>query len=227
MHVARAALAIVTPLSLFACRGSNEHKRPVPLPSASEVVVAPPEPPKVPAAGDFFCKDDASNQTSGGRITACTLAYDRELNRVLCAAEKTAAFHPNGVLRECTAKDTVSLDGFTCRETVLLYSDGRLKRCRLSEGRRVSPQVETHERDLLTLYPAGALKELAFADRAKVKGFACKLVVFHEDGQVKRCDLTEVTKVQGATFRSGDSVCFDDKGKVADCKSLTFDEGLN
>lgn len=209
-------------LVLLGCEGCR-GKLPVSESTGSEdaeaaAVVAPD--PNAPVC------EPADRKVFNGKLTRCILGKSFTTGPYTCVAGKTFEQRPDGSFKGCTLATAASVGGFTCKDTLDLYVTGALRRCRL-DADKVVGALTVKAGDWVTLFPSGSLKrlEIVAAPRELAKGLSCKgsFNYFYEGGGLKKCENAEATIFQGTKLKSGDFVCFDAKGKVDDCKKLSWD----
>jgi hypothetical protein len=216
----------LTALLLLACEKHTASSESQATPSASSVATL-----KTVAFGVPPCRTDQPSTNAHGRTTSCTLASEFALDGYVCAAGKTIEIHPSGKLKGCSLKEPKVVDGWSCQDGMTLYPTGRLRRCKVTDGRRLDPGIEVRAGDWITLYEGESLKRLELAvGPNEIQGHPCKgyLNFFHENLQLKKCELAADTTIDGQKVASRTAagapvyVCFDAKGKrVADCATLT------
>jgi hypothetical protein len=173
------------------------------------------------------CKDDTNKRSdSNGNVTSCLLASAQSFEGYACEAGKIAEFS-KGVFKGCYLAEAKEVDGFTCKAGLSLYPNGKLRRCQITAAKKVAEGIEARPTDWVTLYEGGSIKRLELASGPnKILGLPCKgyLNYFHENGKLKKCELSETATVDGANVEVKDKsvyVCFDEQGKrVADCNLL-------
>jgi hypothetical protein len=174
------------------------------------------------------CKDDTNKRKdANGEVTSCLLASPQSFEGYACEGGKVAEFS-KGVFKGCYLAEAKEVDGFTCKAGLSLYPSGKLRRCQITAAKKVAEGIDARPTDWVTLYETGTIKRLELASGPnKILGLPCKgyLNYFHENGKLKKCELSETATVDGQSVEVKDAsvyVCFDDQGKrVADCKLLT------
>ncbi len=172
------------------------------------------------------CVADGNKQEVSGRLISCLLSEEWKPGRYTCKKGYMVGLHPNGSLKTCSFATPTDVDGFRCQEQTELYDNGKFKRCKLGAAKTVNG-VDLRVGDWITVYKSGAVKRVELGlIPGKLKDYSCKgyMNYFHENGQLKKCELAASAKIDGAEVAGGTFVCFDDKGKrVSDCNALTFD----
>jgi hypothetical protein len=164
---------------------------------------------------------------SNGKLKRCLLDKPYKSGPYTCSAGKMYEAQADGSLKGCYLQSAVTVSGVSCKDGLDLYPDGKLRRCKVEADKTIG-DVSIKTGDWLTLFASGAVKrlEVGAAKRELKKGFTCKgyLNYFHENGQLKKCELGEPATVNGKPAKVGEFACFDDRGKsVADCKALSWD----
>ncbi len=171
------------------------------------------------------CVNDAHKRQSGAKLSACTLAADWSIGKLKCRKDRLLELHPDGALKRCSLVGPTDVSGFGCQENTELYEDGKFKGCKLTASKTVNG-IDVRADDWITVYKSGTLKRVQLNNPAKLKGLPCKgfFNYFHENGQLKKCELADVAKIDEQEVPAGTLVCLDDKGKrVSDCKLLNWD----
>ena len=174
------------------------------------------------------CKDDTNkHKDANGDVTSCLLASPQTFEGYSCEGGKIAEF-AKGVFKGCYLAEAKEVDGFSCKAGLSLYPSGKLRRCQVTAAKKVADGIDARATDWVTLYESRSIKRLELASGPnKILGLPCKgyLNYFHENGKLKKCELSETATVDGESVEVKDKsvyVCFDDQGKrVADCKLLT------
>lgn len=189
-----------------------------------------------PTSAEPPCKDDqnktvATSGPAAGSVTRCLLTKNYSVDGYECEAGKIADFYGAGKLQGCYLTSAKTIDGYSCKEGVSLYPDGHLKRCKTTQAKHVADGVDVRQGEWVTLYKSGAIKRLELSNGPnKILGMPCRGYwnYFHENGRLKKCELSEDTVIEGKKVASKGPkdaavyVCFDDAGKrVADCNLLT------
>lgn len=184
------------------------------------------------ASDEVPCKDDSNKSLANGRISSCVLAKDFTIDGYDCVGSKMFELHAaQGKLKGCYLKAPKIVDGWSCQDGLSLYPSGRLRRCKVTTPKSAGEGVDVRPGDWVTVYEGAGIKRLELAvGPTKVQGYPCKgyLNFFHENGKLKKCELSEDTTIEGKKVNAKTDagaavfVCFDDKGKrVTDCNVLT------
>jgi len=188
-----------------------------------------------PTNGDGLpCRDDASKSAANGKVTSCLLTKDFTIDGFECVGGKMIEMQPqSNKLKGCYLKSPKSVDGWSCQDGLSLYPSGKLRRCKVTAGRNAGEGIDVRAGDWVTIYEGtGAIKRLELASGAnRVQGYPCKgyLNFFHENGKLKKCELSDDVTIEGKKVSAktdaglaGVFVCFDDAGKrVDDCTTLS------
>lgn len=177
------------------------------------------------------CKDDTNKRLSPttGKVTSCLLDKDFTTDGYECSAGKMIEL-TGEKLKGCYLRTPKVIDGYSCKDGLSLHPSGKLRRCKVTEAKKVAEGIDVRPGDWVTLYDGGGIKRLELAAGPnKIQTLTCKgyLNFFHENGALKKCELAEDATIEGkrvsATSDAGAVyVCFDDKGKrVPDCNTLS------
>jgi hypothetical protein len=180
------------------------------------------------AAVAYPCKDDTNKALVDGKLSKCLLTKDFTVDGYTCEGGKVFELLPSGKLKGCYLATAKVVDGYSCKDGLSLYDNGKLRRCKLTAPRNAGPGTEVRAGDWVSFYPDGSIRRLE-SGANKIQGLPCKgyLNFFHENGKLKKCELSEDATVEGKRISAKSDagyvyVCFDDKGKrVADCGVLT------
>lgn len=178
-----------------------------------------------PPRKDPQCINDTNKRLNGAKLSACRLSAEWAFGKLVCRKEFMLELYPDGTLKRCSLASPTDVSGFVCQESTEFYEDGKFKGCKLAASKNVNG-VDVRAQDWITIYKSGTLKRVQLTSSGKLKGLPCKgfFNYFHENGQLKQCEIADATKIDGQDVATGTLVCFDDKGKRAgDCKMLTLD----
>ncbi|KAA0256220.1 hypothetical protein FBQ97_08090 [Acidobacteria bacterium ACD] len=177
------------------------------------------------AAPEPVCKDGKKETTADGKFKSCYLAQDFAVGPYACRASFKLALHPSGALKECRLVKPAQVSGVTVKDSLELYEDGKLRRA-VVEDTKAFGDVEARPNDFVTLLPSGKLSRLELTGGMRtVKGFPCKgnHIYFHENGALRKVQLSEPFKVDGKELPKDTFLCWDATGKrVEPCGPMTM-----
>lgn len=164
----------------------------------------------------------SSIDVSEGFVSCQQPTEEIKLGAFTCKKGTTVGVYTKAkTLRECWVAQATTVDGVSCTGGVTLYPDGKLLRCQLDA--EVSRNGLTVPKGAwLTLTPSGAPKRLELPQGGTIGSYKCKgfMNLVYENGKPRRCELAEPTTVDGQAKKAGETVCFNESGKLTDCASV-------
>lgn len=161
-----------------------------------------------------------------GAMLSFALAKPTKIGPVVCKADGNVTLSQPGVLKGCYTTETVEIDDVPCTGSIGLHvPSGKLSRCELAKPRAFG-ELTIPANSWVSLYESsGKLERFEIKAPLEVQGHTCKGFTnyLHESGKLKKCNVADDVKIEGKDYKGGkDSVCFDEAGKVADCKTFSF-----
>jgi hypothetical protein len=147
-----------------------------------------------------------------------------ELGKFTCKKGTTVSVYEKAkTLRECWVATPVTVDDATCTGGVTLYPDGKLLRCQLDAALKKNG-VDMPKGAWITFTPSGAPKRIELPQGGTLGAYKCKGYwnYVYESGKPKKCELADAATIGGAAKKAGETVCFDEGGKLVECSTLKF-----
>ncbi|MCH7691438.1 MAG: hypothetical protein IIA17_10395 [candidate division Zixibacteria bacterium] len=156
-----------------------------------------------------------------------------EVQGVSCTGQ--IEYYQNGNLEFCrlAREDTLSGQSLPAGTGVHFTEDGLFNWCMLQEDTEIQGYLTRGEGHgfMTEFYPKGQVRTVYLAEDQVIQGIPCAKfrflsavfwpvhgknggTYFHENGQLKYCELSEHYSVEGQRFRRGDAVRFDQDGKL-------------
>lgn len=143
-----------------------------------------------------------------GNLEHCSLARDDTLSGQLFAAGTGVHFTEEGIFEWCFLRKTTEIQGYSCRGEghgfmTRFYPNGQIRTAWLAEDQIIQGIPCAKFRFLSAV--------IGWAEGAEDKNGSTG---FHENGKLRRCELSENFTIEGHRFRRGDAVRFDRDGKL-------------
>jgi hypothetical protein len=168
-------------------------------------------------------KKDVISKT---KVVQCKLAEELKTGSLVCPKGSMVMIYPEGQIKQCWIQAPATIDGVTCKAGVTLSKDGRLLRCQLGAAKKLGG-LELPKETWVSFYqPGGTFKRIeAGSGPLDLLGAKCKgaFNFLHPNGKLQRCELAENKTLDGKEYKVGQTVCFDDGGKVAECSKYPVD----
>lgn len=142
-----------------------------------------------------------------GNLESCTLARDDTLSGQPLAAGTVVVFTEDGVFDWCFLLEDAEIQGLLCRGeghgfTTTFHPNGKLKLAWLAEDQVIQGVPCAKFRFLSAVFSAF---------HGKSGG-----THFYQNGQLKYCELSKNTTIEGRAFRRGDAVRFHPDGRLVE-----------
>lgn len=145
---------------------------------------------------------------ANGNLMHCSLARDDTLSGQPLAAGTGVHFTEEGDFEWCFLRETTEIQGYLCKGEghgfmTRFYPNGQLKTAWLAEDQ------------IIQGIPCAKFRFLsALIGWVEDKGEKNGSTGFHENGLLRKCELSENFTIEGQSFRRGDAVRFGQDGKL-------------
>lgn len=154
---------------------------------------------------------------------SCTQAKEEiKIGDFVCKkGTSVGVYEKSKTLEECWVASPVKVDGVQCTGGVTLLPDGKLRRCQL-DAELQKDGLTMPKGAWITFTNTGHPRRIELPQGGTIGPYKCKGYqnFVYEGGKPKKCDLADATTIEGQAKKAGESVCFDEGGKLIDCAKV-------